>query len=286
MIKNLVISILVVLLVGIVSPIAAEASLKKTSLVREGFALAGVEGGLVRCEKAAIKAGGCQSGWAFEFAAEQVDEKNKITAGQAVVLLPSAGLERVIASVADQNNTDYRLWGKVTKYNGQNFIFASYFLPVSKAEVVAPVEDELQLEPEQASKEPVISINDPNDELAIPEEIISKLSTRKVVRVEQLQEQPLELKADSILADRVGRLVEGADGGFVFVPDGLGRNIGTKFSLPLLPSQILGQALGQQGIESDPILFKVAGIVTVYKGRYYLLLQRATRVYNHGNFNS
>ena len=35
---------------------------------------------------------------------------------------------------------------------------------------------------------------------------------------------------------------------------------------------------------ANPLRFRVAGIVTKYNGEYYILLQRAARAYNHGNF--
>jgi hypothetical protein len=34
----------------------------------------------------------------------------------------------------------------------------------------------------------------------------------------------------------------------------------------------------------EPVRFKIAGVVTKYKGEKYLLLQKATRIYGHGNF--
>jgi hypothetical protein len=55
----------------------------------------------------------------------------------------------------------------------------------------------------------------------------------------------------------------------------------------LLPCQVLEQAELQSatgGLRSDQIRLKIAGIITEYKGDKYLLLQRATRVYSHGNF--
>jgi len=35
----------------------------------------------------------------------------------------------------------------------------------------------------------------------------------------------------------------------------------------------------------EPVRFKIAGIKTAYKGEHYLLLQKATRVYSHENFD-
>jgi hypothetical protein len=92
----------------------------------------------------------------------------------------------------------------------------------------------------------------------------------------------LELKQDSILADRTG-FIRDSGGGLVFAFDALGRNIGT-IQLQLLPCEILERAQRRQVVEADAVRFKVAGIVTEYKGQYYLLLQRAIRVYSYGNF--
>ena len=51
----------------------------------------------------------------------------------------------------------------------------------------------------------------------------------------------MQLKQDTIFANRVGRVVE-KQGGFVFEPDGLGRGI-EKFEIALLPCQNLEEAI-------------------------------------------
>jgi len=150
-----------------------------------------------------------------------------------------------------------------------------------------------------AADEVEIKINEPNDELAMPEEIIAKLQSRKIIHFEQLS-KGVKLEEDSILADRTGfiSLCGGRDAYYVqgktqqvisksryglFASDALGRNVGT-IQIQLLPCEILERAQWQQAVEAEQVRFKVAGIVTMYKGQYYLLLQRAARVYNHGNF--
>jgi len=178
-------------------------------------------------------------------------------------------------TVQTSNGASYRLWGKVTKYGQKNYIFADYFLPISEVTRQKPA----TTQESQQKKE--ITINEPNDELAMPEEIIAKLQSRKIIRVEQLS-KGLELKQDSILADRTGFIRDAGDG-LVFAFDALGRNIGT-IQLRLLPCEILERAQRRQVVEADAVRFKVAGIVTEYKGQYYLLLQRAIRVYSYGNF--
>jgi hypothetical protein len=89
---------------------------------------------------------------------------------------------------------------------------------------------------------------------------------------------------DSSLSDRIG-LVQRAKYGmahieYAFVFDAFGLKPG-QVSLRLLPLQGAEQ---RQSAEADPPRFKIAGIVTKYRGDYYLLLQKATRVYSHENF--
>ena len=91
------------------------------------------------------------------------------------------------------------------------------------------------------------------------------------------------LEPDYILADRSAFLVKEEDGWLVFVLDALGRNT-HPVSLRLLPCEALEMAELIQSSIPQPVRFKIAGLVTKYKGEKYLLLHRATRVYNHGNF--
>ena len=126
------------------------------------------------------------------------------------------------------------------------------------------------------------TINEPNDVLAIPKEIIEKLKPRRIVRTAQLR-KGLELKQDFILADRTGFIAKQGDSGLVFVFDALGRNV-RQASFGLLPCQALERAQRTQSVETEPLRFKIAGILTEYRGDYYLLLQRAIQVYSHENF--
>ncbi len=118
--------------------------------------------------------------------------------------------------------------------------------------------------------------------MAIPEEIVSKLKSRRVLRHEQLKEG-LQLKQDYVLVGRTVLLDKHADGKPVVVLDALGRNI-QQVSFRVLPCEALERAQYVQSLETEPVRFKIAGILTQYKGEYYLLLQRATRAYSHENF--
>ena len=241
----------------------------RKSLIRDGFALTGVDGKLsARGQK-----------WQFEFSSNLSDGRAVVKKGSALELLPSSGLEKMVAGLAEHPGGDYRLYNAiVTRYEGENYIYPDYFLPLAGIEEPTPAKPEEPNKPESR-----VTINEPNDVVIIPQEIIDKLSTSRIIRPEKLTSR-LELKQDSILANRTGFIAKQQDGKKIFVFDAFGRNY-PKISLDLLPCQILERAEQKQAREPERLRFRVSGIVTKYKGRYYLLLQQATRVYSYGNFS-
>ncbi|UCE99478.1 MAG: hypothetical protein JSV82_10040 [Planctomycetota bacterium] len=246
----------------------AFAATRQESVLRDGFVLAGVDGKPTKGED--------NEQWLFEFDSDLSDDQSRVCAGASLELLPSSTLEKMATDMGDRTTTSYRLWGKVTKYKGKNFIYPIYFLPLSK------VAKTKQATPEQSQQQqPQLTINEPDDALAIPQEIIAKLKTQKTFRPEQLQ-KGLELKQDCILPERTGFITE-KDGKLVFELDALGKNV-QKISFQLLPCQVLEHLQQTQSAEPDPVRFKIAGIVTKYKGENYLLPQRAIRAYSHENF--
>jgi len=276
-------------------------TVRKTPL-RDGFVLTDVDGKLTSTDSNNIwfqdSNEGCRR-WFFEFDSDIGDDKAVIKAGASLELLPSAALEKMTDDVEKHTTATYKLWGRVTKYKGKNFIFPIYFLPLSETKEPPPSTS-------QESREKTgPTINDPNDVLTIPKEILNKLKRRKIIRPEQLQ-KGLELEQDSILADRTGFIsscvirdaysvkekrkeekgktqyaIRNTQCEFVF--DALGRNV-QQISLRLLPCQALELAEYRQSAEADRLRFKIAGILTKYKGNHYLLLERTTRIYSHGNF--
>ena len=278
-----------------------EAGTARKTLLRDGFVLTGVDGKLTSTDSNDIwfqdSNEGCRR-WFFEFDSDIGDDKAVVKAGTSLELLPSAALEKMTAdvekhsavspvrskspkttavpSVQTSNAASYKLWGRVTKYKGRNFIFPIYFLPLS--ETKKPPLSTSQEPREKAGP----TLNDPNDALTIPKEILNKLKTRRIIRPEQLK-KGLELKQDSILADRTGFIVRQDEGRLVFVFDALGRNV-QQILLRLLSCQALELAERRQSAEPDTLRFKIAGILTKYNGSHYLLLERTTRIYSHGNF--
>ena len=295
--KKLVISFLVFLISIVPTALGVGAVKSRQIPLRDGFALIGVDGKLAIQDSNENKRKSASDRWFFEFDSDLSDGRGLIKAGAGLELLPSSYLERMTADANNAPGASYRLWGRVTQYGGKNFIFPTFFLPLAKTKT--PKLSTSQKSPQQESPP---KINEPNDVLTIPKELIDKLPDRKKridhsTREEDSEEDKTELssktksilKKDSVLADRIGFI---RDRGHEaqetwrkasFVLDALGRTE-PKISLRLLPCRALEQAQLNQSASPDALRFKIAGIVTKYKGKHYLLLQRATRVYSHRNF--
>ena len=309
--KRLVLLILVFLMSVVPAALGFGAQTARQTLLRDGFVLRGIDGELTRQDgpapiKRESKPGGCGSGWFFEFNTDVSDYRGRASAGTRLELLPSSELEKMIADVNERSAASYRLWGWVTKYKGSNFIFPNYFFPLGK---ISRPQSQTPPKPRQKEQKPTEStstkefkqqpvISEPNDILAIPQEIIEKLKAGRIVRPGKLDRTPeaeegvgdsvsakkAKLEQDSILADRTAFLSRQEDGSLVFVLDAFGRNV-RPVSLRLLPCEVLELAERRQSAVPEQVRFKIAGIMTKYKGENYLLLQKATRVYSHQNFD-
>jgi hypothetical protein len=267
-------------------------------LLRDGFSLAGVDGKLIGSDSNDV--------WFFELNEDVNDYRAVAEAGTRLELLASSTLERMIADAKARSMPTYRLWNaEVTKYKGRNFIYPRYFLPLrepedgkqKKEDGKEDTEAEHQTFDPNASE---VAINEPNDVLTIPPEIVERLKARRerpmttsLRHIMDSNEVPAgesssdarsySRGADSVFVDRTAYLVEQDDGGFVFVPDALGRNV-QRLSLRLLPCEVLELTERTQSAKLEPLRFKITGILTTYKDEQYLLLQKATQTYSHGNF--
>jgi hypothetical protein len=233
-------------------------------LLKDGFFINGVDGKVV----------GPDSNGVYKFIADAdiSDDKSVIKAGTAVELLASTGLSKIIENLQAEPESGFRLWGRITAYRGKNYIFPIYCLPFKQ------VDEQKRTEGRQTP----LMVNEPNDPLSIPPEILEKLTSGKVILPIQ-RRRGLELKEDHILADRTGYIVKQGDGQYAFVFDALGRNV-DKTVIMLLPCQALEIALAEQKNEAEAVRLKAAGIVTKYQDNFYLLLQRTSRVYSNSNF--
>jgi hypothetical protein len=239
----------------IVPPANVTAQNGQGELLPDDYIISGADGRLVD---------GVEGKWLFEF-----------ESGQIIELLKSATLEKMVADANQRSVASYRLWGKVTKFEGKNYLFPSYFVGLRKL-------DRPESEPNKQTGEiKQQTVNAPNDILNIPEEIVAQLATSEVLPATEAT-PALELKQDTIFANRVGRVIE-EKGKYLFRLDGFGQGI-EQFTTELLPCQTLDDAVKQVRDEPNPVRFNVAGILTKYEGRQFLLLQKATRIYSYGNF--
>jgi hypothetical protein len=285
----------------------------REGLLQDGFVLTGIDGKVCGPDS--------NDTWFFQLGTDANDGKNIAKAGTKIELLPSATLENLTADVNKPTleRTGYRLWGRVTKYKGRNYIFPVYFFALVRViqpqppkaeesnESMEKTVTEANVPPKEIIPRDIIG---PNDILEIPQEIIEKLKTKEMIQPGRLKEMPAEVNdlkkdstireaaeaetklevrpksgQDSILVDRTAFLSKQGNW-YVFAMDALGRNapLVEGGSLRLLPCEALELTEQRQSIEPEPAPFKIAGIMTKFKGRHYLLLQKATRVYNYGNF--
>jgi hypothetical protein len=305
--RDMVKKLLIVAVVFFMSAGVFAAKAAEPGGLQDGFVLRGIDG--------EVSGPDANDQWLFKFNTDVNDGKDIVKAGANLEILPSATLEKITANINERASIGYRLWGRVTKYKGRNFIFPMYFLPLSKisqpaqSPQISEASGQKNIPSERTAvkeRELAEDVNEANDVLSIPQEIIGKLRTKRIAQpavsapkeinvVEQksgvvegreaepkLEKRP-EIKQDSILADRTALLVKQDDGQLVFVLDALGLNT-PDVSLRVLPCEALELTEQRQSAEPEPVPFKIAGIMTKYKGKYYLLLQKATWVYNYGNF--
>jgi hypothetical protein len=252
-------------------PPRAAKSPRSDKLLPEDYVFAGVDGKLIQT---------APDKWAFEFESAANIGGVEIKAGQALEMLGSATLEKMAIDAKEQTEAMFRLWAKVTKFEGKNYLFAVYYLPLRKLD--RPAEKPEKAEAAKTGQ----TVNSPNDVVQIPEEIVALLRQSEVLPTTEAQatrQEELQLKQDTIFANKAGR-VNIKNGTYVFEADALGRGV-EKFTIKLLPCQKLEDAIAQVRNESNPVRFNVAGILTKYKGEQYLLLQKATRIYSYGNFS-
>lgn len=295
--KKLIISYLLLLINVVAMASGLNPSKPPKMLLRDGSVLTGVDGRLVTGDSNEPQRSLAHQRWFFEFESDFNVGKCLLKAGSRLELLPSSVLERMIADANNSSDKSYRLGGSLTQYRGKNFIFPTYFLPLAKAK-----KPELSSSDKSSQQESRPKINEPNDVVTIPKELLDKLSDRKKtidhtispeneeeIKTKSGRKTKSRLKQDSILADRSGFIrqssYETKDSWrkVSFLLDALGRKEG-KTSLGVLPCQALELAQSTQAAAPEMLRFKISGIVTTFKGKKYLLLHRTTRLYSHGNF--
>jgi hypothetical protein len=260
------------------------------ALLPDGLILKGLEGKLTSPDS--------NGGWFFETDSDITDKNAVAKAGTKLMLLPSATLEKMITDANERSISQYRLEARVTKYKGKNFLFPSYFVPISSPKTSQQTTPDKTAPAKNSTEYP--NLNDTNDILTIPPDVLEKIEAARAKmaqsghrisdsnRISPDKQKSVNKKrtprtTDSVIIDRVAIFTEQQNGEFSFVLDAFGRNV-PKVRFKLLPCKALELSELIQSVSLEPARFKIAGIVTKYKGNDYLLLQKATRIYSQGNF--
>jgi len=235
----------------ILNTVCAEQSpFHKVVPIRDGFMLDGIDGKVTT-----------QNGQWFFTAYELITDGKGVMTIPAKIL-PSSMLEKL--TKAANEKTSFRIWGKLTTYKGKNCVYMSYFLSVAEVNDANPTEE-----------------RDTNEVKIIPDEAMALLKPKRVINLAELK-RPMGIEADGILADRTGFIKQTKDGSY-FAFDAMGRNI-NLLQLPILQCEELEKMEEMQNASAFPVRFKIAAIVTKYKGKNYLLIQRQIKLYSNGNF--
>jgi hypothetical protein len=254
------------------------------AILPEGLMFTGVDGELRRTAPGV---------YAFVFEKAFITDKGSIFAGQEVELLPSTGLEYMLRELAQHPSMGLRLWGSFTAYRGKNYIFPSYYLQVAPPAAPSPAEPNKPATPSEPNDK-LPRINDANDEVRIPQQLVEELkATRRVIDIAPSTATPAEPNrtatlretGDALIVDRMGIMAKPAgDEAWSFNINGLGRSV-SGISFRLLPCEVLERMeIQRRPFYLNPIRYRIAGTVTRFQGRYYILPTRAIRAYNNGNF--
>ncbi|OQA02776.1 MAG: hypothetical protein BWY69_00860 [Planctomycetes bacterium ADurb.Bin401] len=231
---------------------SAQNPFQKIVPVRDGFMLDGIDGTITSQNQR----------WFFTPFEPVTDGLGVMTSPAEI--LPSSTLEKLTKMMVEGKN-NFRIWGKLTTYGSQNYIYLSYFVQVATvAEPNEPLEQ-----------------RDTNETEIIPEEALALLKPKRVINLTELR-RPEGVEADGVISNRTGFLRLTKDGTY-FDFDALGRNI-NLLQLPMLKCQALQDMEDLQSKTAMPIRFELSTIVTKYNGRNFLLVQQARRLYSHGNF--
>ncbi len=214
--------------------------------------------------------------WRLDLTVEVNAPGAQIPAGTELTLLPSATLAGMIEDANDRILPLYRLGVIVTQYRGRNYLLPTHYLALSRLK-------ESGAAPQGPGGQMPATRVEPNTAFPLPGAIAEELKKRQPLRAQQRPtSSPAPTAPAKMLVDVVG-FIEERQGRIVFVPDALGLNV-SKTEYVLLPNAILEQAQRLQAASPDRLRFSIAGQVSEFKGKQYLLLQRAIRMYSFGDF--
>ncbi len=249
---------------------------EKPLLLREGLELRQIEG--------TARIHPRTKAWRFVTHKTLRDRNQAIPTGTELTILPGSALEKIVAYAEQEEFVSLRLDAVVTRYQNSNFLFVFDATPLTEtAPDQPPAAPADEPSPEQ-TEELLKTATDPNAPSIIPPDSLQRMKPRQktdFARMEKAVEE-INFVQDTMIVNRTGRFIR-RDGALVFVLDGFGQNISGR-SFALLPCQTLEQTEARIKRAFGRQRYRVSGIVTVFRGKPFLLLQGAVRTYTHGNF--
>jgi len=206
----------------------------------------------------------------FQIQSDIKDQNTVVPKGTQFEFLPCAMLEILLGDTRVQPSTDVRIWAKITQYQGKNYLFLMNYLCLS------PLADNL----------PDTQVADVNslaktDRIEIPDFVKKQVAEQRIVHIAPLPEVA-KPASNKIMINRFGHIGT-RDGQKVFVFDGLGYSADAA-PIGVLPCQALEHIETIQKLGVGPYRFNIAGMTTMFRGKQYIYIQRAFRVFNYGNF--
>ncbi len=208
--------------------------------------------------------------WFLEIHSEIKDKKIVVPKGTRMELLPCSMLEIILGDAKVTLDTDLRVWAKIAQYHDKNYVFLMNYFSLSPA--VKQASDRSASQANASAK-----VN----RIQIPEAVRKRMAEQPVVHSRSLPKVATVL-TNKILINRLG-YVRTHKEKKVFVFDGLGYSVGES-PVQVLPCRALERIECLQNMGVGPYRFSIAGMTTVFRGQTYIYLQRALRVFNHGNF--
>ena len=230
----------------------------------EGFVLNGTEGTARK---------NTDGSWVFTADNDLMYIRTVLPAGSALSVSPSGGLEQIRTFAKDSDWTRVKVWGILTSYKKQNFLFPMQVLALSRTERKAePPLPNKRIDPNAIDS----AVSD-----VIPVEVMKILRSQSKIDLARLGEAIDAGSKDFALIGKTGFIIPDKDK--YFAPDGFGRKV-ENTRLSLLPCLTLEDTEEKLAKAFGRYRYNISGIVTAYNGRQYLLLYRATRTYSNRNF--
>jgi len=161
--------------------------------------------------------------WFFELEEDVNDHLGRVQAAAELRLLESSTLEQLTYDFKERSSREYRIWARITSYEGKNFIFPVYYIPLSglkksqqelenrKQKIEAKSAEQEQVEQKSVKTEPrepqtdnEPNVNKPEDEVVIPEELMEKFKSRKTFQPEQVTKKLTQKKNKKVDAKTEG----------------------------------------------------------------------------------